>query len=163
MENKIEITLEIPVEKETELRELIRRCAIASLQAEHAPEGCEVDVLIVNGETIRQMNREYREKDAVTDVLSFPMLEFLNGRAQEELERDPDTGLLMLGDMVLNYERACEQAQEFAHSVERECGFLTVHSILHLLGYDHERSEEERRQQREHEENILKSLGLTRE
>ena len=65
--------------------------------------------------------------------------------------------------MILNYERACEQAAEYGHSVERECGFLTVHSMLHLVGYDHERSEEERRLQREHEESVLRGLGLTRE
>ena len=101
----------------------------------------------------------------MTDVLSFPMLEFYNGEWPEdvELERDPGDHSLFLGDMILNYDRAVEQAKEYGHSTERECGFLTVHSMMHLLGYDHERSEEERQLQRKHEEAVLESLGLRRD
>ncbi|MBQ8586140.1 MAG: rRNA maturation RNase YbeY, partial [Butyricicoccus sp.] len=119
-------------------------------------------VTIVDGETIRQMNAEYRDKDAVTDVLSFPMYEFWNGEAEEELDADPETDCVMLGDMILNYDRAVEQAQDFGHSTERECGFLTVHSVLHLLGYDHEREEDDRLLMRRKEEENLTELGLVR-
>lgn len=165
MSHRIRITPEVEPAQKEEVFELITRCAVAALEAEHAPENCFVDVTIVDGETIRQINRENRDKDAVTDVLSFPMLEFYNAEAPEdiELERNPEDGSLFLGDMILNYDRAVEQAEEYGHSTERECGFLTVHSIMHLLGYDHERSEEERQLQRKHEEAVLTGLGLIRE
>lgn len=165
MEHRIRITPEVEIEDLEKVNALITRCAIAAFEEEHAPEGCFVDVTIVNGETIREINRENRDKDAVTDVLSFPMLEFYNGEWPEDLEydRNPEDDSLFLGDMILNYDRAVEQAQEYGHSVERECGFLTVHSMLHLLGYDHERSEEERQLQRKREETILSGLGLIRD
>lgn len=160
--HKIRVTAEANVEREDELRELITRCALHVLESEGIDFDAFVDVTIVDGETIRQMNAEYRDKDAVTDVLSFPMYEFYNGEAQEELDEEPDTDCVMLGDMILNYDRAAEQAAEFGHSVERECGFLTVHSILHLLGYDHEREEEDRLLMRQREEENLSALGLVR-
>ena len=165
MEHRIRITPEADVAELDSVSALITRCAVAALEAEGAPEHCFVDVTIVDGETIREINRDNRGKDAVTDVLSFPMLEFFNGEAPEDIdeERNPEDGTLFLGDMILNYDRAVEQAEEYGHSVQRECGFLTVHSMLHLLGYDHERSEEERQLQREHEEAVLASLGLLRE
>lgn len=165
MEHRIRITPEVEIAEEAAVSALITRCAKAVFEAEGAPEGCFVDVTIVDGDTIREINRENRGKDAVTDVLSFPMLEFFNGEWPEDIEeeRNPEDDSLFLGDMILNYNRAAEQAAEYGHSVERECGFLTVHSMLHLLGYDHERSEEERRLQRQHEEAVLSSLGLIRE
>lgn len=165
MEHRIRITPEVEINDLEAVSELITRCALAALEAEGAPEGCFVDVTIVDGETIREINRENRDKDAVTDVLSFPMLEFYNGEWPEDVEydRNPEDDSLFLGDMILNYDRAVEQAQEYGHSVERECGFLTVHSMLHLLGYDHERSEEERQLQREREEAVLSGLGLIRD
>lgn len=164
MEHRIRITPEAEVAELDSVCELITRCACAALEAEGAPEGCFVDVTIVDGETIREINRENRGKDAVTDVLSFPMLEFFNGEWPEDVEeeRSPEDGSLFLGDMILNYDRAVEQAEEYGHSVQRECGFLTVHSMLHLLGYDHERSEDERQLQRKQEEAVLSSLGLLR-
>lgn len=164
MEHRIRITPEAEVAELDSVCELITRCACAALEAEGAPEGCFVDVTIVDGETIRAINRENRGKDAVTDVLSFPMLEFFNGEWPEDVEeeRSPEDGSLFLGDMILNYDRAVEQAEEYGHSVQRECGFLTVHSMLHLLGYDHERSEDERQLQRKQEEAVLSSLGLLR-
>ncbi len=165
MSYTIRISAETDVPDMDKVSELINRCACAALTQEQAPENSVVDVTIVDNETIRQINAENRGKDMVTDVLSFPMLEFYNGEAPEDLEfdRNPEDGTLFLGDMILNYNRACEQAEEFGHSVERECGFLTVHSMLHLVGYDHERSEEERKLQRAHEESVMQSLGLTRE
>ncbi|MDO4287177.1 MAG: rRNA maturation RNase YbeY [Eubacteriales bacterium] len=165
MEHRIRITPEAEVADIEQVSALITRCAQAALEAEQAPEGCFVDVTIVDGDTIREINRQNRDKDAVTDVLSFPMLEFYNGEWPEnvDIERNPEDHSLFLGDMILNYDRAVEQAEEYGHPVERECGFLTVHSMLHLLGYDHERSEEERRIQRKHEEAVLSKLGLSRE
>lgn len=98
----------------------------------------------------------------MTDVLSFPMYEFYNGRPREALGGRPGIGKVMLGDMILNYQRAAGQAAEFGHSAARECGFLTVHSVLHLLGFDHEREEDDRRLMRKNEEEILSAVGLAR-
>ena len=145
--HRIRITPEAEIDQLEQVSELITRCAQTALEMENAPEHSFVDVTIVDNETIRTLNRENRGKDAVTDVLSFPMLEFYNGEWPEDVDM----------------ERAVEQAKEYGHSVERECGFLTVHSMMHLLGYDHERSEEERQLQRKQEEAVLESLGLRRD
>ena len=157
MEHRIRITPEVEVDGLEAVSALIERCAKAAFEMEHAPEGCFVDVTIVDGETIREINRENRGKDAVTDVLSFPMLEFFNGEWPEDVEeeRNPEDGSLFLGDMILNYDRAVEQAAEYGHSVERECGFLTVHSMLHLLGYDHVDEGEMKAQMRKREKQIM--------
>ncbi|MDR3767250.1 MAG: rRNA maturation RNase YbeY [Butyricicoccus sp.] len=163
MEHLIRVTAEVSLENEEEVRALITRCALGALEREKVDFAAFVDVTIVDDENIRALNAEYREKDAVTDVLSFPMYEFLNGEPQEDLEPDPESGRVMLGDMILNYERARQQAAEFGHSAARECGFLTVHSVLHLLGFDHERDETDRALMRGEEEVILDALGLTRE
>lgn len=162
MSHRIRVTAEVELPHEEEVRKLITACAEQVLIQEDIDFDAFIDVTIVDGETIRQMNAEYRDKDAVTDVLSFPMYEFYNGEAQEELEADPEINCVMLGDMILNYDRACEQAVDFGHSAERECGFLTVHSVLHLLGYDHERDEADRLLMRKKEEENLTALGLVR-
>lgn len=162
MNHLIRVTAEAAVEHEEEVRALITRCALHVLETEGVDFDCFVDVTIVDGESIRALNAEYRNKDAVTDVLSFPMFEFYNGEPQEELEADPESERVMLGDMILNYDRAVEQAAEFGHSAARECGFLTVHSVLHLLGYDHEREEDDRLLMRAREEENLTALGLVR-
>lgn len=162
MNHLIRVTAEVELAHEDEVRELITRCARQVLEREAVDFDAFIDVTIVDDETIREMNAEYRDKDAVTDVLSFPMYEFLNGEPQEELECDPEIHRVMLGDMVLNYDRAAQQAADFGHSPERECGFLTVHSVLHLLGYDHEREEDDRRLMRAKEEENLTKLGLVR-
>ena len=161
MNHLIRVTTEVELAHEDEVRDLITRCAQQVLKSEGIDFDA-FDVTIVDGETIRQMNAEYRDKDAVTDVLSFPMYDFYNGEAQEELEYDPEIDKVMLGDMILNYDRAVEQAADFGHSPERECGFLTVHSVLHLLGYDHEREEDDRLLMRGKEEENLTALGLVR-
>ena len=163
MNHQINIGFDTAVEDEQGVSELIRTCALRVLESERVPFDASVDVTVVDADTIRQMNAEYRDKDAVTDVLSFPMYEFVNGVPQEELEREPDTGCVMLGDMILCYTRACEQAAAFGHSPARECGYLTTHSVLHLLGYDHERNESDTRLMRAKEEDNLAFLGLTRE
>ncbi|HIX10526.1 MAG TPA: rRNA maturation RNase YbeY [Candidatus Agathobaculum pullistercoris] len=163
MNHQINIGFDTAVEDEQAVAGLIRTCALRVLESENVPFDAAVDVTVVDADTIRQMNAEYRDKDAVTDVLSFPMYEFYNGEPQEELEREPDSGCVMLGDMILCYTRACEQAAEFGHSPARECGYLTTHSVLHLLGYDHERNDADTRLMRAKEEDNLTFLGLTRD
>lgn len=163
MSHQINIGFETEVEDEQAVSELIRTCAKRVLESEDVPFDAEIDVTVVDADEIRRLNAEYRDKDAVTDVLSFPMYDFLNGVPQEELETEPGSGCVMLGDMILCYTRAVEQAAQFGHSPARECGYLTTHSVLHLLGYDHERSDEDTRLMRAKEEDNLTFLGLTRE
>ncbi len=117
----------------------IRKCIEATLEAEHVRVPCEINVLVADNETIRAINKAYRKIDKETDVLSFPMFSFEPGKLPADLSPflDPETGLLPLGDMAISYEKAEAQAKEFGHSVKRELGYLTIHSILHLLGYDH--------------------------
>lgn len=158
----VRVTAEAAVPQEEEVRALIQRCAEQVIQNEGADFPAWIDVTIVGDEAIREMNAEYRGKDSVTDVLSFPMYEFYNGEPQEPLETDPESGRVMLGDMLLNYERAVQQAEEYGHTPARECGYLSVHSVLHLLGYDHERGEADRNLMREKEEAALSALGLAR-
>ena len=122
MNHQINIGFETEVADENSVRELIRTCAERVLASEQVDFDAEIDVTVVDADAIREMNAEYRNKDAVTDVLSFPMYEFLNGEPQEELEAEPDSGCVMLGDMILCYTRACEQAEQFGHSPARECG-----------------------------------------
>ena len=144
---------------------LLTRVITAALEAENVPIPCGVDVLLTTDEGIREINLEQREIDAATDVLSFPMLELTPGvppTGQEEDELDPETGLCPLGDMVISVERAQEQAKEFGHSVQREIAYLAVHSVLHLLGYDHLDEGPMKAQMREREEAIMSVLGLER-
>ncbi len=138
----------------TGLRMLIRRCCHAVLQMEQFPDPAEISVSFVDNEQIREMNRQYRDKDSATDVLSFPMGE--NG----QYDVNHETGAKILGDIVISMPRAVEQAQAYGHSLEREVGFLTAHSMLHLLGYDHEKGGLERVRMREKEEKVMQELGL---
>jgi probable rRNA maturation factor len=128
----------------------------------------EVSLLLVGNEEIRQLNREYRDKDCATDVLSFPLIElnpFNNASYLKALEQsiDPGTREVVLGDIVISVERAMEQAQEYGHSVQRELGFLMVHGLLHLLGYDHEKDEENEQAMNQLQESVLAELNLPRE
>ncbi|MCD8143692.1 MAG: rRNA maturation RNase YbeY [Clostridiales bacterium] len=145
---------------------LLKRCITTALEAEDVAVPCEVDVLITDDEGIHQINLEQRAVDAPTDVLSFPMFYFTPGTppTEEDAETDPETGLLPLGDMVISYQRAVAQAEEYGHSVERELGYLSVHSVLHLLGYDHMDGEDGpmKRQMRAREEAIMASVGIPR-
>lgn len=161
--NQIEIFSEVELGETQELFALMRTCAEAALREGGADFTAGIDITIVDAASIREMNGEHRNKDTVTDVLSFPMFEFLNGVAQEPLEADPETDCVMLGDMVICMDRAREQAQEYGHSVQRECGYLTIHSVLHLLGFDHEREENDRTLMREKEKACLRALSLFRE
>lgn len=163
MNHQIRIGFSTEVENEDEVRALVERCARNVLSRENVDFPAEIDITVVDADTIREMNAEYRSKDSVTDVLSFPMYEFYNGEPREELDEEPDTGCVMLGDMILCYTRACEQAKEFGHSAARECGYLTTHSMLHLLGYDHERNDEDTRLMRSKEEEYMNAIGLTRD
>ena len=163
MNHQIRIGFSTEVENEDEVRALVEKCARNVLSRENVDFPAEIDITVVDADTIREMNAEYRSKDSVTDVLSFPMYEFYNGEPREELDEEPDTGCVMLGDMILCYTRACEQAKEFGHSAARECGYLTTHSMLHLLGYDHERNDEDTRLMRSKEEEYMNASGRTRD
>ena len=161
MEHSIifETEVEIPQELEPLLQKVIR----ASLDAEGMEDDCEINVLITDDEGIHQINLEQRDVDRPTDVLSFPMFDLEPGEHPDEMDADPETGLIPLGDMVISLERAREQAAEFGHSVEREVCYLCVHSVLHLLGYDHMDEGPMKAQMREREEVILGELGITRD
>ena len=144
---------------------LIRISAKAAFYHFDFPFDGVVDITVTDDEGIREYNREYRDIDKATDVLSFPMGDFYQGVPQTPPGRmmDPDTGLLPLGDMIISAERARAQAKEFGHSFARECAYLTVHSMLHLLGYDHVDEGVEKAAMRAEEEAVLAKLGLTRE
>ncbi|HBT63316.1 MAG TPA: rRNA maturation RNase YbeY [Ruminococcaceae bacterium] len=151
IENK-QKTIRIP----TGIRLLIRRCCHAALELESFQGSAEIGVSIVDDDQLRQINNEYRNIDSSTDVLSFPMGE--NGN----YDKNPETGAYILGDVVLSIERAKEQAEQFGHSLQREIGYLVVHSVLHLLGYDHVDGGLESVRMREREEAIMTSVGLPR-
>lgn len=137
-------------------RLLIRRCCHAVLEEENFPVSAEISVRIVDNASIRELNRQYRDIDRETDVLSFPLC------SEGEYDVNPATDLCLLGDIVISAEKAYAQAQEYGHSFQREIAFLTVHSMLHLLGYDHEVSGIEAVHMREKEEKVLTELGLKR-
>jgi probable rRNA maturation factor len=139
------------------IRLLIRKCCNATLVSEGINHDAEVSVSLVNNEEIHKLNNQFRGIDRSTDVLSFPLGE--NG----EYDINPETGAYMLGDIVISLETALKQSQIYGHSLEREVGFLTVHSMLHLLGYDHEESSLADRIMREKEEVILSNLGISRD
>lgn len=138
------------------LRILIRRSCNAVLELEHFPETAEVSVSFVDDAEIAKLNAQYRGKDNATDVLSFPL-----GK-EGAYEHNQETGAVMLGDIVISMERAMEQANLYGHSLQREVAFLTVHSMYHLLGYDHEKGGLEAVHMREKEEDALNKLGLPR-
>lgn len=157
MSNKVYITnnqkaMKIP----SGLRILIRRCCNAVLEEEHFEGPAEVSVSFVDNEQIKELNEQYRNKPQPTDVLSFPLGE--NG----VYDINNETGAAMLGDVVISMERAAEQAEMYGHSLQREVAFLTVHSMYHLLGYDHENGGLEAVQMREKEESTLIKLGVPR-
>ena len=136
------------------LRALIRSAVRAALAYEGWENDAEVSVTLTDDETIRALNRDYRRIDRATDVLSFPMYE------KDELAEI--AGPAALGDVVISLERAEAQAAEYGHGVDREVAFLTVHSILHLLGYDHETSEADEKEMFARQEAILTGMGVTR-
>ena len=146
------------IEKEME-ETLVRAAELCLLGEELDPAGAEVSLSFVSAEEIHQLNRDFRGVDSVTDVLSFPLLEDLGELA--ELDEDEEGEQLALGDVVICVPRAEEQAEEFGHSREREIVYLFVHSMLHLLGYDH-MEEDEKKEMRAREEEVMNQVGLTR-
>ena len=141
--------IEIPADWEVKINEVAAIC----LREEQIPEEAEVDLLFVDNDAIREMNREYRDKDSATDVLSFPMYE-----ADEEIDDEEE---ILFGDIVISLERAEEQRQEYGHSLEREVMYLLVHGLLHLAGYDH-MEEEDKKEMRAQEEKLLAVIGAIR-
>lgn len=140
----------------TGVRLLVRRCCHAVLTFEEFGEPAEVSVSFVDDDRIHELNQQYRNVDSATDVLSFPLGE--NG----EYDRNNDTGACLLGDIVISVPTAVRQAEQYGHTLQREIGFLTVHSMLHLLGYDHVNGGIEAVHMREKEEHVLTELGLKR-
>ncbi len=130
-----------------ELRRRVKTAALAVLKAEEVDGPCELSVLLTDDEGIRAVNREFRDVDRPTDVLSFPMG-----------DTDPATGRYLLGDMVLNVAQAEEQGERFGHGADHEISYLTVHSVLHLLGYDHVDEGPMKKQMREREKRIMAAL-----
>ncbi|MDD6032287.1 MAG: rRNA maturation RNase YbeY [Oscillospiraceae bacterium] len=155
--NKVKVVItnrQKEVKIPTGIRLLVRRCCNAALRLEGFTEDAEIDVSFVSNEEIQALNAKYRGKDAVTDVLSFPLGE--NGK----YDRNEATGALLLGDIVISMPKAVEQADFYGHSLQREIGFLTTHSMFHLLGYDHEAGGVEAVKMREKEETVLTMLGI---
>ena len=154
---KVNITVkQKSIKLPTGTRLLIRKACNATLNYEGFNDNAEVDVSIVNDDMIKEMNNEFRNIDSATDVLSFPLGE--NG----EFDTNPETGAKMLGDIVISVDHALHQADLYGHGIEREIAFLTVHSMLHLLGYDHVNGGIEAVHMREKEERVLTELGLKR-
>ena len=141
---------------QAQARYWISEAVNAALDAEGISEPCEVSVLLTDDVGIRKLNREFREVDTATDVLSFPANEFKPGSFDpENAERSPETDRVVLGDMALSLEHAVAQGEEFGHGTKREIQYLTVHSVLHLLGYDHVDEGVMKRQMREREKEIM--------
>ena len=161
MRNKVRFAAVVPGARRH--KRLLRRVIPAALDAENVTVPYEINVLVTDNAGIHEINREQRQIDRPTDVLSFPMFDLQPGDKPQSNWADPSTGLVPLGDMVISLERCAEQAQEFGHPLERELAYLVVHSVLHLLGYDHMDEGPMKAQMREREEEILNALGITRE
>ena len=146
-----------------EIENTIKKVCEEALRYENCDFDAEISITLTDNENIRGLNREHRGIDKPTDVLSFPMLSFDEDGNIDEADFDFDGELLMLGDIVISLERAAEQARELGHSFIREVAFLTAHSMLHLLGYDHEESHEDDELMCQKQEEILTNLQITRE
>ncbi len=161
IEYETEIPLDLPYEK------IIHEVVLAALDYEKGPYEAEVSVVLTDNEGIHQLNRQFRNIDRPTDVLSFPMCEYDRPADFDRLEEDaedcfnPETGELLLGDIVISVEKVKEQAAAYGHSEARELAFLTAHSMLHLFGYDH-MEDDERLVMEKKQEEILKLKGYTR-
>ena len=157
---KINIPFDCFTFKHITVTKIIRQCVEATLSAEKINIPCEINVLITNDKGIQAINLASRQIDKPTDVLSFPMfaLEAGNPPLQWDSYIDPDTGMCPLGDMAISLERAVAQANEFGHSMRREVGYLTIHSMLHLLGYDHMDDGPQKVQMRAREETIAAQI-----
>ena len=156
MEHEIEVSREKTGLGHPESLRLIRRAASMALEAEGIEIPCVISVMLSDDEGIRALNREFRGIDRATDVLSFPMNELVPGAFDPAgCERDPETGALVLGDMMISVPRCEAQGAEYGHGYARELMYLTVHSVLHLLGYDHVDEGPMKRQMRAREKTIM--------
>ena len=162
----IELDNESGVTLDFDWEETVRETVLSALDYEDCPYGCEVSVLLTDNAGIQEVNRNMRGIDRPTDVLSFPSAEYESPADFDGLEEqdvfNPETGEYILGDILISAEKVRSQAAEYGHSERRELAFLTAHSMLHLMGYDHE-DEEERRIMEERQEAILQRIGITRE
>lgn len=159
--HKIIISADVPGVDEG-LRSFLRKVVRTALEAEAVEVSCEVNILVTSDAGIHRINLEMRGVDGPTDVLSFPMFELRPGDKPSGADADPATGLVPLGDMCISLERAKAQAKEYGHSNRRELAYLAVHSVLHLLGYDHLDEGPMKAQMRGREEAIMGQLGITR-
>lgn len=166
MRNKINLVYEEFSLQKFAISSIIRKCIHAVLKEEGVTVPCEINVLVTNDAGIQLVNKTSRNLDKPTDVLSFPMFQLTAGVLPEDWTeyQDPATDLVPLGDMCISLQRAVAQAQEFGHSTRREIGYLTIHSMLHLLGYDHLDEGEQKRQMRSREEAIAATIrGMSRD
>ena len=159
----IDEDIEIPFDAKKLLEDILSSIS----DSEDCPYETTVNLCITHGDEVHRINREFRNIDDTTDVLSFPVIQLNNGDFESIDEEDPaifdpDTGELMLGDMIINYDRVISQADMYGHSIRRELGFLIAHSIYHLMGYDH-MDEESARLMESKQEDTLNALGITRE
>lgn len=157
-----ETTIPLDVDYKTIIHDMIEE----ALETYHCPYEVEVSVTLTDNDTIHRINKEFRNIDRATDVLSFPMIEYetpADFSAVEDMEDvfNPDTGNLMLGDIMISVEKVMEQARIYGHSVTRELAFLTAHSMLHLFGFDH-MEEEERKDMEQRQEELLHKRGYER-
>lgn len=159
----IPVTADVPGAASQGNCALIRRVIRTALAAEGVDFPCEVDVLLTDDGGIHAVNREMRQVDRPTDVLSFPEFDLTPGELPGPEDADPGTGLVPLGDMVISMERVAAQAREYGHARRRELAYLVVHSVLHLLGYDHLDEGPQKARMRAREEAILAQLGIGRE
>ena len=160
-----EVLAEFPFDFE----DVAKKVAGKVLEMENCPFDVQISLTITDNEGIREINNEFREIDSATDVLSFPNISFIKPSGFDVCDGpqkvdvlDPDTGLIMLGDIVINKDRVFEQAKEYGHSELREFAFLIAHSMLHLCGYDHMEEDEEKVMINKQEE-VLNNLGITRD
>ena len=163
---KVNITYDIFTLQQHFVTSTIQQCIDATLDAEGITVPCEINVLVTNDTGIHAVNKASRNVDKPTDVLSFPMFQLEAGNPPTDWEEylDPETEMCPLGDMCISLERAKAQAKEFGHSPRREIGYLTIHSMLHLLGYDHLDEGEEKAKMRAREEAIASTIkGLSRD
>ena len=156
LKNKMLVEWEVEVDEK--LEQYMQNALEATLEYEGVEFECSVEALIVDEQTIREMNAQYREIDRVTDVLSFPLYE----NVEDAVTDACDFSEICLGNMVICLPKALEQAEEYGHSLEREICFLTVHSVLHLLGYDHEQGEREESEMFAKQREILEKMGVNR-
>lgn len=166
VKHKINVQFDIVTFKRPVVTSIIRKCVDSVLTAEGVTVPCEINVLVTNDKGIHTINLASRGIDNATDVLSFPMFTLEPGKLPEEWEDylDPETDRCPLGDMCISLQRAEAQAKEFGHSSRREIGYLTIHSMLHLLGYDHLDEGEQKKQMRTREEAIASSIpGMSRD